>query len=196
MKTTLKVTFALALALVANTLLAVGNLKLNILPLNEKKAVVSISSLTNSNLNITITDDKGNIVYYQENDDQTGNYRKVFSFSELENGNYCMKVVSNELSTERQIKKTPDNIVIGDERTVGKPFFGVDDNILRCSYMNYARENAVFHLYSDNNEIYTRNIGDNFIIQRALDLSKLSKGEYLAVLTAGNEHFTYNFVIK
>lgn len=196
MKTTMKVTLVLALALLAGNLFASGNLKLNIHPLNDEKAFVSISALTNADLKISITDDWGNIVYYQESEVPTSDYRKVFNFSELENGTYNMKVVSNDLATERQIKKTTDNIVIGDERTVGKPFFGVDDNILRCSYMNYAQENTVFHLYANNQEIYNRNIGNNFIVQQALGLSKLAKGEYQAVLTAGNEQFTYNIEVK
>ncbi len=196
MKTTLKVTLVLALGLVASNLFAVGNLKLNILPLNEKKAMVSIASLTNSDLNITITDDRGNIVYYKENDGQTGNFRKVFDFSELENGAYYMKAVSNGMTTERQIQKENNSITIGDERTTLKPFFGVDDNILRCSYMNYSLEPIVFHFYKNDQELYTRNLGGNFVVQQALNISKLSKGQYQAVLSAGNEQFTYNIEVK
>lgn len=196
MKTTMKVTFVLALALLAGNLFATGNLKLNIHPLNDEKAFVSISALTNADLKISITDDWGNIVYYQESEASTANYQKVFNFSELENGTYRMKVVSNDLVTERQIKKSSSEIAIGEEKTVGKPFFGVDNNILRCSYMNYALENAVFHLYSNDQEIYNRRIGKDFIVQQALNLSKLTKGEYLAVLSAGNEQFTYNIEVK
>lgn len=196
MKTTLKVTLVLALALVASNLFATGNLKLNILPLNEKKAVVSITALSSSALNITITDDKGNIVYYHENEDKNGNYCKIFNFSELEDGTYLMKVVSNDLTTERPLQKNHNDILVGDEKTTLKPFFGVDSNILRCSYMNYAKESTVFHFYSENQEIYTRNIGNDFIVQQALDLSKLKRGDYKAVLTAGNEQFTYNVEIK
>lgn len=196
MKTTLKVTLVLALALLAGNLFASGNLKLNIHPLNDEKAFVSISALTNADLKISITDDCGNLVYYQESEAPATNYRKVFNFSELENGIYSMKVVSNDLVTERQIKKTTNNIAIGDERTVGKPFFCVDDNILKYSYMNYAQENIVFHLYGNDQEIYKRNVGRDFIVQQALGLSKLRQGQYQAVLTAGNEQFTYNIEVK
>jgi len=196
MKTTLKVTLVLALALLAGNLFASGNLKLNIHPLNDEKAFVSISALTNADLKISITDDCGNLVYYQESEAPATNYRKVFNFSELENGTYSMKVVSNDLVTERQIKKTTNNIAIGDERTVGKPFFCVDDNILKYSYMNYAQENIVFHLYGNDQEIYKRNVGRDFIVQQALGLSKLRQGQYQAVLTAGNEQFTYNIEVK
>jgi len=196
MKTTLKVTFVFALVFAASNLFATGNLKLNILPLNEKKAAVSISTLSNSKLNITIIDDKAKIVYYHESEEESGDYYKIFNFSELEDGTYFMKVVSNGLTTERQIQKGNNNILVGDEKTTLKPFFGVDNNILRCSYMNYDKENTVFHFYSNKQEVYTRNIGNNFIVQQALDLSKLEKGEYKAVLSAGEEQFTYNVEIK
>jgi hypothetical protein len=196
MKTLLKATFALALALVASNLFAAGNLKLNIRPINDEKALVSISSLTDSNLNITITDDRGNVVYYQESDGQGGAYRQVFNFSELENGTYNMKVVSDDIATERQIQKTDDSISVGAEKTTLKPFFGVEDNILRCSYLNFSNAGTELHFYGNGQELYTKKIGNGFTIQEALDLSKLTKGQYSVVLTSGNEQFTYNIEIK
>ncbi|HPR86241.1 MAG TPA: hypothetical protein PLG33_09320 [Prolixibacteraceae bacterium] len=196
MKTVLKATFALALALVASNLFAVGNLKLNIRPINNEKAFVSISSLSDSNLNITITDDWGNIVYYQESEGKEGTYKQIFNFSELENGTYNMKVVSDDIATERQIQKTNDSIAIGAEKTTLKPFFGVEGNILRCSYLNFSNANTELHFYGNGQELYTKKIGNNFSVQEALGLSKLSKGRYSAVLTSGNEQFTYNIEIK
>jgi len=81
MKTILKVTFLFALVVLANTLFAAGNLKVNIIPLNAEKAVVAISTLANSNFNITIVDDKDQIVYYQENMNPDETYSKVYNFS-------------------------------------------------------------------------------------------------------------------
>lgn len=196
MKTTLKLALVFVLGLVAENLFAVGNLKLNIVPLDEKKAMVSIASLTNASLNVTITDDRGNIVYYQENDGQNGDYRKVFNFSELDNGTYFMKVASGSLTSERQIKKESDVITVGDEKTVLKPFFGVDSSILRCSYINYAQQPTEFYFYENDRELYTRKLGTKVVIQQALDISQLTKGEYRAVLIAGGEQFTYNIEIK
>jgi len=43
MKTMLKVTLLFALVAFANTLFATGNLKVNMLPINDEKAVVAIS---------------------------------------------------------------------------------------------------------------------------------------------------------
>ena len=84
MKTTLKITLLLALVVVANNLFAAGNLKVSMIALKNVKAAVAISTLSNSNFNITISDEMGQIVYYQENTDQGDIFRKVYNFSNLE----------------------------------------------------------------------------------------------------------------
>ena len=49
MKTMLKLTLVVALFAFANTIFASGNLKVNIIPVSAEKAVVTISSIENSN---------------------------------------------------------------------------------------------------------------------------------------------------
>jgi len=196
MKTMLKVTFLFALVAFANTLFASGNLKVNILPLNAEKAVVAISTLSNSNFNITIADDKGQIVYYQENSNSGENYRKVYNFSDLEDGTYKLTVVSDDLTTERQFEKSHRMINVGEEKTTIEPYFGYDDGILRCTYLNFTKEDMTIHFFKNNELLYTKNIGKGFNVQEAMNLSKLGKGNYEAVLYAGVKQFTYPIVIQ
>ena len=196
MKTMLKVTFLFALVAFANTLFASGNLKVNILPLNAEKAVVAISTLSNSNFNITIADDKGQIVYYQENSNSGENYRKVYNFSDLEDGTYKLTVVSDDLTSERQFKKSHKIINVGEEKTTIEPYFGYDDGILRCTYLNFTKEDMTIHFFKNNELLYTKNIGKGFNVQEAMNLSKLGKGNYEAVLYAGVKQFTYPIVIQ
>lgn len=196
MKTMLKVALLFACVALANTLFAAGNLNVNILPLNNEKAVVAISSLSNSDLSITITNDEGDIVYYRENAGQYENYRRVFNFSDLEDGTYKLKVVSGDLTGERQFQKKHDKISVGNEKTTLKPFFGYRDNILRCTYLNFTNEDVVLHFYDNNQEILYEKVVTGFSIQEAINLSKLKKGNYEAVLTAGNKLYSYNLEIK
>lgn len=196
MKTILKVTFLFALVAFANTLFASGNLKVNILPLNAEKAVVAISTLSNSNFNITIANDKGQIVYYQENSNPGENYRKVYNFSDLENGTYKLTVVSDDVTSERQFKKSNRMINVGEEKTTIEPFFGYEDGILRCTYLNFNKEDMTLHFFKNNELIYTKNIGRGFNILEAMNLSKLDKGNYEAVLYAGEKQFTYPIQIQ
>ena len=196
MKTMLKVTFLFALVAFANTLFATGNLKVNILPLNAEKAVVAISTLSESNFNITIADDKGQIVYSQENSNPGENYRKVYNFSDLEDGTYKLTVVSDDLTTERQFEKTHRMINVGEEKTTIEPYFGYEDGILRCTYLNFTKEDMTIHFFKNNELLYTKNIGKGFNIQEAMNISKLGKGNYEAVLNAGVKQFTYPLVIQ
>lgn len=196
MKTMLKITFLFALVAVANTLFAAGNLKLNMVALKNEKAVVAISTLENSNFNITITNDKGQIVYYQENSDPSSLYHKVYNFSELEDGNYKMTVVSSDLTTEREFLKSRGKIKVGEEKTSIEPFFGYENNLLRCSFLNFMNEDVALRFYDSNQQVYYKKIGNDFNIQQALNLSKLGKGNYEAVLTAGEKQYSYPIEIQ
>lgn len=196
MKTMLKVTFLFALVAFANTLFASGNLKVNILPLNAEKAVVAISTLSDSNFNITIADDQGEIVYYQENSNPDENYRKVYDFSDLEDGTYKLTVVSDDVTSERLFKKSHRIINVGEEKTTIEPYFGYEDGILKCSYLNFNKEDMTIYFFKNNELLYTKDIGRNFNIQEALNLSKLNKGNYKAVLYAGEKQFIYPLLIQ
>ncbi len=196
MKTTLNLVFVIALSLLANSVFSAGNLKLNVFQLDEGRALVNVSSLTNSTFSLSLTDDQGNTVYYQENEGLGQNFSKIFNLSELDNGNYRLKVTCNDLSSERSIQKSNNYFVIGDEKTTIRPYFGLNKNILMYSYLNYDKEKVTFRLYKDDTEIFDKKLGTIFSIQQALDLSKLNQGDYEAVLNAGDKQFLYNIEIK
>lgn len=83
MKTILKVMMMFAFVAFANTLFASGNLKVNIVPVSSEKAVVTITSLADSNLKISVKDEKGLVVYYKEATNSDSNYKKVYDFQAL-----------------------------------------------------------------------------------------------------------------
>jgi len=196
MKTILKMTLAFAFVAFANTLFAAGNLKVNILPISAEKALVAISSLTNSNLKITVEDSHGRIAYYQEVAEPTGNYRKVYDFSNLESGTYKLSVESDRLTTERSFEMKNWKIEVGNEETSLEPFFGYNNGLLRCSYLNFQKKNLTLYFYDQKHLIYTKAIGKDFNIREALNLSKLDKGVYTAVLSTPDKDYTYNLEIK
>jgi len=196
MKTILKVTFLFALVAFANTLFATGNLKVNIFPVNAEKALVAVSTLSDSNFNITIADENGQIIYYKENSNKGENYSKVFDFSYLEDGIYKLTAISNDLTAEREFIKSHGMIKVGEEKTTLEPFFYYKDGILRCSFLNFNKEDIALYFYKNDEQIYSRNVGRDFSIQQALDLSKLDKGDYKAVLYAGAKQFDYPIQIQ
>jgi hypothetical protein len=196
MKTMFKLGLVFVLAAFTNTLFATGNLKVNILPVSAEKAVVAISTLSNSSYKITVTDENERIVYSDENSDAAENYRRVFNFSALENGDYKLKAMSNDLTAERTFSKTNDGIEVGEEKTTLKPFFGFEDGILRCTYLNFPKEDMTLNFYDNNRLMYTKKIGRNFNVCEALNLSKLTYGNYEAVLSAGDQNYSFQIDIR
>jgi hypothetical protein len=191
MKTILKVTMLFAFVAFANTLLAMGNLTVNILPVENQMAVIEISALTRTNFSITVTDDNNRIVYYNENNDSEGKYNKVYDFSKLEDGKYNLAVVSGDLTTERQFVKKQGKIEVGDEKTNKKPFFAYEDGMLKCTYLNFSNEHVTLNFYNGTELIYSKNIGKHFNVNEGFNLSKLDAGTYHAVLVTANKEYAF-----
>jgi len=191
MKTMLKVTLVIAFAAFANTLFATGNLKMNVIPVSGEKAIVAISSVSDSNFQISMTDEKGQIGYYKETSDSVENYRKMFDLSQLDPGVYKITVKCNNLTTQREFRKTYYDIKVGEEKTVLEPFFSYKNGLLRCTYLNFSKENLTLYFFENNELLYTKNIGRNFNVNEALNLSKLKDGTYQAILSTGDNDYLY-----
>jgi hypothetical protein len=145
---------------------------------------------------VTIADEKGQVYYYQENTDQGDVYQKVYNFENLEDGIYKLTVLSDGMTTEREFQKQHGRILVGDETTSLEPFFGYEDGLLRCSFLNFNSDKVTLHFYGDKGELLSKQFGKEFSIQQALNLSKLEKGNYEAVLNAGAKQFTYNIEVE
>ena len=196
MKTMLKFTLVAALFAVVNTAFTAENLKVNITPLKDEKAVVAVSTLTNSSVNISVTDYNNGVVYYNETIHPGENYRKIFDFSEFDEGYYKLFVESNKLMTEQSFQILDDEIIPGKEKTTMEPYFGYKDGILRCTYLNFPKEKLKLAFYEKDQLIYKKEIGRVFNVVEGLNLSKLEKGNYKAVLFAGDREYIYRIDIQ
>ena len=186
----------LAFVAFANTLMATGNLKVNILPINSETAVVAISNVEASNFQISIANNKGEVVYYKETDTASNDYRKVYDFSDLENGDYKLSVTVDKMTTERAFSIKNQNIAVGKEKNHIEPFFAYKDGILKLSYLNFSEEKLSLNFYNENELVYTKTIGNNFSVQEGYNLSKLDKGVYSVVLSTNDKSYSYNVEVE
>jgi len=196
MKTISKLTMLFAFVAFANTLMAAGNLKVNILPLNSEQAVVAITTVDAANLQISIENDKGEKVYYKEPDADNKDYRKVFDFSNLEKGEYKLSVSTNGLTTERNFSIDNENIAVGSEKSVLEPYFAYKDGVLKISYLNFPEENMNLSFYTDGDLVYSKEMGKKFNASEGFDLSKLEKGNYTVVLSTTSQSYSYDLDLK
>jgi len=174
-KTISKLAMLFAFVAFANTLMASGNLKVNILPLTSETAVVAISNTTASN--------------FQD-------YRKVFDFSNLEAGDYKLAASIDGSTTERSFKIGNKNIAVGKEKSIMEPFFAYKEGLLKLSYLNFSEENLSLNFYDKNDLVYSKKIGDKFNVNEGFDLSKLNKGNYSVVLSTDSKSYTYDINVE
>ncbi len=194
-KTISKLTMLFAFVAFANTLLAGGNLKVNILPLTSETAVVAISSVDASNLQISIENGNGEKVYYKETDAENKDYRKVFDFSNLERGDYKLSVTTNGLTTERNFS-IDKNIAVGKEKSLIEPYFAYKNGVLKVSYLNFPEESVSLNFYANNDLVFSKEIGTKFNVTEGYDLSKLDKGTYSVVLSTDSKSYSYDLDLK
>ena len=191
-----KVTMLFAFVAFANTLMATGNLKVNIVPLTSEKAVVDISNAKASNFQISIENTKGEVVYYKETDDATDNYRKTFDFSNLENGDYKLSATADQFTTVRSFKIKNKNIAVGKEKNMMEPYFAYKDGILKLSFLNFSEGNLSVNFYSNDDLVYSKDLGYKFDVNEGFNLKKLDKGSYSVVLSTDDKTYSYNVNVE
>lgn len=191
-----KVIMLVAFVAFANTLMATGNLKVNILPLTAEKAVIEISNTAAANFRISIANEKGEVVYYNQTNGDSKDFSKIFDFRNLDKGNYKLTVTKNGASSERSFKIDDKHIAVGNEKSTLEPFFAYKEGVLKLSYLNFSEENIKLNFYQNNDLIYSKNIGDTFNVNKGFKLWKLDKGTYSVVLSAADKNYTYNFNIE
>ncbi len=195
-KTISKLAMLFAFVAFANTLMASGNLKVNILPLTSETAVVAISNTAASIFQISIENEKGEIIYYKETGADSKDYRKVFDFSKLEAGDYKLAASIDGSTTERSFKIGNKNIAVGKEKSIMEPYFAYKEGVLKLSYLNFSEENLSLNFYDTNELVYSKKIGDKFNVNEGFDLSKLNKGNYSVVLSTDSKSYTYNVNVE
>ena len=195
-KTISKLTMLFAFAAFANTLMASGNLKVNILPLSSEKAVVAISNTTASNFQISIENENGETIYYKETNAESKDFRKVFDFSRLEAGNYTLTASIDGATTERAFTVEKNRIAVSQEKTASEPYFTFKDSILAVSYLNFSEENLHLNFYDNNGLVYSKELGKKFNVIEGFDLSKLANGNYSVVLSSGSKSYNYQVNVE
>jgi len=193
MKTIAKVILVFAFVAFANTLYAIkfSNLRVELLPLSAENAVVEVSTLSDSNFKITVVDDKNQVVFTNENAVPSNNYQVQYDHSNLSDGDYKLTVVSGDLTTERLFRKDNGAIKVGKEKMILKPYFGYNNGIVSCSYINFSKEFVTFSLLKDGQVLYTKDLGNPFNMSEGVNLSQSDLGDYTAVLSAGGKEYSY-----
>ncbi|WP_319499933.1 hypothetical protein [uncultured Draconibacterium sp.] len=193
MKTIKFLTTVMALAIVA-VATAVEKPKMDIVPLSEDRAVVSILNGAEALFELSIRAESGELVYYKQAASPSLTYQKIFDFKNIEDGDYTMDLRVNDTRLIKDIKVSSKGIVVGESKMRIDPYFGFSDNVLKLTYLNFDQENLSLNIYDETGLVYESKLGQDFNIAKGFDLAALAAGEYEVILTSRNNDFTFSLV--
>ncbi len=187
----------LALIFASGAVMATGNLKVNVTPVKNEKAVVNVSSTAQSHFEIELRNDAGDLVFYKETNSPSESYNRLYDFSNLEDGLYTFKVkLDKEVSTSN-LSISNGDVTVVNERKDAEPYFTLENNKLKLSFLNFENENVKLYLYDNSNNelVLEKDLESGFAINYGLDFTKAKNGNYDAVLTSENKYYRYNVVV-
>lgn len=194
MKTIIAISFLVVTTLLSKPSMASGSFVVNLVPQTEEMALLEISNNDGQKYEISILNSLGDLVYFHETKEASRNFNRMFDFSQLEHGDYKVEVKIEGASNEQLVTINKKGIVVGNPSKKTDPFFNYKDNILSLSYLNHSIEEMSMNIYQKSNLIWETKMDAEFVLHKGFDLSKLEKGEYSVVFSAGNEIYEYDLI--
>lgn len=198
MKRLNKILLTVALALSAGAVMATGNLSVNISEGEGAEAHVRVTNAVESQFEMEIRNTNNDIIYYKQIQQPLKLVLNTFDFSQLSNGEYTLSVkLDNEQNVTTLAVKDGDVKVVDQMKQVD-PYFGMNNDQLNISYLNHAAGDVKLYLYDERNNklVHEDELGSEFAVNHAIDLSKLDDGSYEAVLVSNNGTYEYEITLN
>ncbi len=182
----------LALLAFAFTLSAVATEipKMNVVALDETKAYMAAITSPDVASEVSIITENGEVVYYKKSK-AAREFKSVLNLSQLEDGMYTIKLETGKVSAQRELEISQGKVAVQPLQVTMDPFFVYDGKMLRLTYHNCGKNDMSMLVYNGSQLVEEFELGDNFNIQRAFDLSKLVKGEFYFVLGGADRDYSY-----
>lgn len=166
---------------------AIGNAsdlpKMSVTLTEAGKTLITYNAPEATPLEITLSNSKGDIVYFNRTTDRYKNYSEEFDFSSLGNGNYLLCFNYGNRSVNRLLSVSGEKITVGPEHYCYEPCFRLENKMLNISFLNLSKKQVYVNVYQDGKQIDGLKMGKNFALQKCLDLTNLKTGQYEIVVT-------------
>lgn len=191
MKTRTFILTALAVC-VATTVFATQLPTMNVIPVENEKALVAFETMSPANFELTLTNQRGETIFYKKSVEPVQSYRLVFDLHDLEDGNYHVNLKHGNCTLDREITVLNGlNLKVGEEIRMFSPYYKFEDNKLQVSYLNNSQKNVYLNIFKDGEFVTGKKLGKEMCIQKVLDFSNLEKGTYEVVLSNNSNEFPF-----
>jgi hypothetical protein len=196
MKTIITSSLLLASVLGSQISFASENLNVEIINVENQKALVEVSHDAGQSFEINIFNPDGENIFTHETSEFSTEFKKKFDFSRLDEGTYKLSVSTEGGSKEQMMTIDQNGISYGKEITKTDPFFAFKSDMLKLSFINHQNESMKIYVYGNNELIFEKNLSNEMTLSKAFDFSKLKNGEYEVVFAAGNDVYEYSLMKK
>ena len=156
--------------------------KMNVVQVKENTAMLAYSFSHEAPLQVSLTSFDGELLYHKETEHQT-EFKKMFDFSELGDGLYCISVNYGNQSINRVVKVEDKQIIVSSASFCYEPYYKVNGKMVNLSFLNTRNKPVYVNIYQNGEHIDGSNLGRDLTIQTRLDFSHLKRGTYEVVLT-------------
>jgi hypothetical protein len=191
MKTRTFVLTAMAV-FVAATVFATQLPTMNVIPVQNEKALVAFETMSPANFELSLKNQRGETIYYKKSEEPVQNYKLIFNLQDLEDGNYHVNLKHGNCTLDRLITvSNGTNLKVGEEIRMFSPYYKFENNTLQISYLNNSQKNVFLNIFRDGQYVTGKKLGKEMCIQKVLDFSKLEEGTYDVVLTNNSNEFQF-----
>ena len=162
---------------------AAKNPTMSVVPVEPQKAMVTCKTDDVKQVDFMIKDERGALLFHEEIGNGATDFRKIFNFSELENGTYTMSLNYDNCTIYRDLIISGRKLKVGDEVRAYEPVFRSKNDKVYLNFLNPSMGNVSLSIYGNGERITQRYLGNQFTIQKCFNLSKLEDGEYDFVLS-------------
>lgn len=189
--------FAVVIVLfVFNSAIASG-LRVNMVANDAELTVVEIANNKMSNFEIEVTNVYGDDLYRIETKVPVNEFKKRYDFSALEDGTYFYSVKIDKEKVVKELEVEDGLVKVADIRKTIDPYFVKQDDLLKMSFLNFQKEDVKIYIYGPNNDLVSEfGLGNDFAINKALNVEDLEMGDYELVLTHNNDYYEYQFSVN
>jgi hypothetical protein len=195
MKTTrLSIAFAAAL-LSATSFTGKVSAFVNLIPMDiPERTLVQLTSPSNVSASIYFYDGAGKLLLSDKIHPESST--KLYDFSNLPDGVYTFESQTDQMNITKKLVIKDSKVEILSKETEFKPYFSVDENEMKVSFVNQDQKAVEFSIENDQEVFYQGNGESDFHFKKMLDISNLMFGEYYAKLKVGAKTYYHYFNVN
>ncbi len=182
---------AILMILLANNVFAVKNFKLEVKPIEESKVLINTVTKAGAKSSLDIVSESGETVYFKKLKKNDLN-KQVFNLSNLEDGKYEVRLSNAKMTLKNEMTICNGVVTVMEQNQEIEPHFSFENDVIKISYLNFEKDKVQAMVYQSGVLIHEAYLGNEFTVNKGLNLSRLKKGKYDLCLTNGNRQYWFS----